>query len=141
MRSSDHLDRAVTVICRASAFARDHGRAEREVGGGLRAERRALRGLLSLRRISPLIHPVDSSTPQLATSNRRSASRPAFSGARHHPLSGMLPIPRQCRGIIRKTREIRSRAVLFPSSGTARVSWFSTSARPSSSCLTHMGNP
>ena len=57
------------------------------------------------------------------------------------PLSGISPIPRHFRGTTSKTSFRISSAARLPSLRTARAYWFSTSARPASSCSTHINTP
>ena len=50
-------------------------------------------------------------------------------------------MPRHARGTTSNTSRTAARAGPFPPSATERAYWFSTCARPSSSCRTHMCTP
>ena len=76
-----------------------------------------------------------------STAKSRSASCMRYSSRSRYPERGMAPTPRHLRSPTSKTWVTTSRAAWLPPCDPARAYWFSTSARPASSCRTAIRMP
>ena len=99
-------------------------------------------GLITPFSTSPHWHAFGSATRMPGTLQRRSASRSAYSSDNFSPLCEMKPRPRHSKcGRSSNTSAITCSARTLPSYGTTLLYWFSTSQRPSWSCLRIMWTP
>ncbi len=138
-----HGRAAVAVVGGAGAFARNHGRAQRVLRRAARAEGRALVRLLQALQdqaadaLGGFLGTWPDATPNARSRVERRVGLAQAAGRSR----GSRRCRATCAGRPRRPRRCARCAGRLPSRRTARLYWFSTSARPLSSCSTPCGCP